>query len=39
LFFLRIFVWTGETAFLQGFLRKRGGKWWFFDGGFVVECW
>jgi len=26
-------------VFLQGFLQKGGGGWWFFDGEFVVECW
>jgi hypothetical protein len=30
----------GETLpFLQGFLGKTGGRTWFFDGEFVVECW
>jgi hypothetical protein len=33
------FFWRGGLLFLQGFLRKRGGRSWFFDGEFVVECW
>jgi hypothetical protein len=35
----QIFSGRGGLLFLQGFLRKRGAKTWFFDGEIVVERW
>jgi hypothetical protein len=39
LFVFRLIFLGGGVVFLQGILRKRGGRRWFFDGGFVVGCW
>jgi hypothetical protein len=33
-----LIIWPGGVMFLQGFLRKDGARWWFFDGVIVVEC-
>jgi hypothetical protein len=35
---LEIFFCGGVFVFLQGVLAKTGGRTWFFDGEFVVDC-
>jgi hypothetical protein len=35
---LLIFFGGGISVFLLGVLAKTGGRTWFFDGEFVVEC-